>query len=161
MQNYPVHKIDHLPLTRIHFLYTDYPVLLFLFTPIACFADVMHGSMHFNLSSVNLHSYVQIVSKFGLSRCSFSDRMTLVDQCSPLISLIGWPIAAPLFLGPGHSVDSVLAMCAHPLMFICILCQNLYHLFITASLKIMLLCGLHWHSRYSIWISTFVLSHTV
>ena len=29
------------------------------------------------------------------------------------------------------------------------------------SLKIMLLCGLHWHSRYSIWISTFVLLHCV
>ena len=74
----------------------------------------MHGSMHFNLSSVDLYLYVQIVSKFGPSRCSFSDRMTLVDQCSSQISLIGWPIAAPLFLGPGHSVDSVLAMCAPP-----------------------------------------------
>ena len=29
------------------------------------------------------------------------------------------------------------------------------------SLKIMLLCGFHWHSRYSIWISTFVLLHCV
>ena len=27
--------------------------------------------------------------------------------------------------------------------------------------KIMLLCGFHWHSRYSIWISTFVLMHTM
>ena len=30
---------------------------------------------------------------------------------------------------------------------------------IIQSLKIMLLCGFHWHSRYSIWISTFVLMH--
>ena len=28
-------------------------------------------------------------------------------------------------------------------------------------MKKMLLCGFHWHSRYSIWISTFVLMHTV
>ena len=27
--------------------------------------------------------------------------------------------------------------------------------------KIMLLCGFHWHSRYSIWISTFALLHCV
>ena len=25
----------------------------------------------------------------------------------------------------------------------------------------MLLCGFHWHSRYSIWISTFILMHIV
>ena len=29
------------------------------------------------------------------------------------------------------------------------------------DMKIMLLCGFHWHSRYSIWISTFILLHCV
>ena len=37
------------------------------------------------------------------------------NECSPQIFLIGWPIMPPWFLGSGHSVDSVLAMCAHPL----------------------------------------------
>ena len=32
---------------------------------------------------------------------------------------------------------------------------------IIQSLKIMLLCSFHWHSSYSIWISTFVLLHCV
>ena len=52
LQNYPVHKIDHLPHLRIHSLYMDhsmitginslYPFLLFLFRPLAY---VMHESM--------------------------------------------------------------------------------------------------------------------
>ena len=52
LQNYPVHKIDHLPHLRILSLYMDhsmitginslYPFLLFLFAPLAY---VMHGSM--------------------------------------------------------------------------------------------------------------------
>ena len=56
---YPSLKIDHFPHLRIHLLYTDqlfclivtwinsfYLSLLSLFTPIACFAYVMYGSMH-------------------------------------------------------------------------------------------------------------------
>ena len=52
LQNYPAHKIDHLPHLRIHSLYMDhsmmrgihslYPFLLFLFTPLA---SVKHGSV--------------------------------------------------------------------------------------------------------------------
>ena len=35
------------------------------------------------------------------------------------------------------------------------------YLFIPALLRIMPVCGFHWHSRYSIWIPTFVLLHSV
>ena len=59
IQKWPSSKIDHFPHLRIHLLYTDqlfclivtwinsfYLSLLSLFMPIACFAYVMHGSMH-------------------------------------------------------------------------------------------------------------------
>ena len=83
------------------------------------------------------------------------------DECSPQIFLIGWPIMPPWFLGSGHSVDSVLAMCAHPLgNDMHFMPKSIY--FISPALqRIMPICGFHWHSRYSIWISTFVLLHCV
>ena len=66
-------------------------------------------------------------------------------------------------LSPGqwdiHSV-TVLAMCVHHFRCPYTLCVKIYNIsMIIQSLKIMLLCGFHWHSRYSIWISTFVLFH--
>ena len=81
------------------------------------------------------------------------------NECSPQMSLIGWPIVPPWFLGSGHSVDSVLAMCAHPLgNHMHFMPKSMY--FINPALqRIMPTCGFHWHSRYSIWISTFVLLH--
>ena len=68
---------------------------------------------------------------------------------------------APWFLGSGHSVDSVLAMCAHPLGIHMHFMPKSIYLFIPAWLRIMPICGFHWHSRYSIWISTFILLHCV
>ena len=67
----------------------------------------------------------------------------------------------PWFLGSGHSVDFVLAMCAHPLgNHMHFMPKSIY--FINPALqRIMPICGFHWHSRYSIWISTFVLLHCV
>ena len=83
------------------------------------------------------------------------------NECSPQIFLIGWPTVPPWFLGSGHSVDSVLAMCAHPLGdHMHFMPKSIY--FINPALqRIMPICGFHWHSRYSIWISTFVLLHCV
>ena len=83
------------------------------------------------------------------------------NQGSAQIFLIGWPIAPPWFLGSGHSVDSVLAMCAHPLGAHMHLLPKSIYFNIPALQRIMLICGFHCHSRYSIWISTFVLLHTV
>ena len=81
------------------------------------------------------------------------------NQCSPQIFLIWWPIIPPWFLGSGHSVDSVLAMCAHPLGVHMHFMPKSIYFFKPALLRIMPVCGFHWHSRYSIWISTFVLLH--
>ena len=83
------------------------------------------------------------------------------NECSPQIFLIGWPIMPPWFLGPGHSVDSVLAMCAHPLGDHMHFMPKSIYFFNPALLRIMPICGFHWHSRYSIWISIFVLLHCV
>ena len=66
----------------------------------------------------HIDPYAWIVLKFGLSSCWFLKIWHWLSLCKsvhPQISLIGWPIAPPWFLGSGHSVDSVLAMCAHPL----------------------------------------------
>ena len=51
-------------------------------------------------------------------------------------------------------------MCAHHFRCPYTLCVKICNISMTIqSLKIMLLCGFHWYSRYSIWISTFVLLH--
>ena len=64
----------------------------------------------------------------------------------------------PRVLGSGPSFCTVLAMCAHHFRCPYTLCVKIYNIsMIIQSLKIILLCGFHWHSRYSIWISTFVL----
>ena len=66
----------------------------------------------------------------------------------------------PWVLDSGPSFCTVLAMCAHHFRCLYTLCVKIYNIsMIIQSLKIMLLCGFHWHSRYSIWISTFVLLH--
>ena len=66
----------------------------------------------------------------------------------------------PWVLGSGPSFCTVLAMCAHHFRHPYTLSVKIYNIsMIIQSLKIMLLCGFHWHSRYSIWISTFVLLH--
>ena len=68
----------------------------------------------------------------------------------------------PWVLGSGPSFCTVLAMCSHHFRCPYTLCVKIYSIsMIIQSLKIMLLCGFHWHSRYSIWISTFVLLHCV
>ena len=73
--------------------------------------------------------------------------------------LIGCPRC---FLDSGPSFCTVLAMYAHDFRCPYTLCVKIYSISkIIQSLKIMLLCGFHWHSRYSIWISTFVLLHCV
>ena len=70
--------------------------------------------------------------------------------------------APPWVLDSGPSFCTVLAMCAHHFRCPYTLCVKIYNIsMIIQSLKIMLLCGFHWHSMYSIWISTFVLLHTV
>ena len=68
----------------------------------------------------------------------------------------------PLFLGSGYSVDFVLTMCAQPLG-IHMHCVLKFIIFSTShlTLKILFLCGFHWHSRYSIWIFTFILTTTL
>ena len=69
---------------------------------------------------------------------------------------------SPWVLGSGPSFCTVLAMCAHHFRCPYTLCVKIYNIsMIIQSLKIMLLCGFHRHSRYSIWISTFVLLHCV
>ena len=72
-----------------------------------------------------------------------------------------WPSQVPPWvLDSGPSFSSVLAMCAHHFRCPYTLCVKIYNIsMVIQSLKIMLLCGFHWHSRYSIWISTFVLMH--
>ena len=66
----------------------------------------------------------------------------------------------PWVLDNGPSFCTVLAICAdhfrHPYT-LCVKIDNIS--MIIQSLKIILLCGFHWHSRYSILISTFVLLH--
>ena len=70
--------------------------------------------------------------------------------------------APPWVLGSGPSFCTVLAMCAHHFRHPYTLCVKIYNIsMIIQSLKIILLCDFHWHSRYSIWISTFVLLHCV
>ena len=76
--------------------------------------------------------------------------------------LSDWMVySTPLIPGSGHSVDSVLAMCAHPLGIHMHFMPKSIHLIKPALQRIMPICGFHWHSRYSIWISTFVLLHCV
>ena len=75
----------------------------------------------FNLYSVDLwisliESYAWIWSKSGLLSCLFPKIWHWLNICKTVhsqISLIGCSIMPPWFLGSGHSVDSVLAMCAH------------------------------------------------
>ena len=70
--------------------------------------------------------------------------------------------APPWVLGSGPSFCTVLAMCACHFRPPYTLCVKIYNIsMVIQSLKIMLLCGFHWHSRYSIWISPFVLLHCV
>ena len=129
------------------------------------YMDHLLKCIAFDLWTFPIDSYVQIVSKYGLSSCSFSDIFDIgwfyANECSPQIFLIGWPIASPWFLGSGHSVDFVLAMCAHPLGNHMLCMPKSIYFFNPALQRIMPICGFHWHSRYSIWIFTFVLLHCV
>ena len=104
---------------------------------------------------VEIWSFVLLIFRY------FDIGWFYANECSPQIFLIGWPFTPPWFLGSGHSVDSVLAMCAHPLgVHMHSMPKSIY--FINPALqRIMPICGFNWHSRYSIWISTFVLLHTV
>ena len=75
--------------------------------------------------------------------------------------LSDWMLPVPLLLlGSGPSFCTVLAMCAH--LFRCpyTLCVQIYNISMwNNSMKIMLICGLHWHSRYSIVDFYIVLLH--
>ena len=75
--------------------------------------------------------------------------------------LSDWMLSVPLLLlGSGSSFCTVLAMCAH--LFRCpyTLCVQIYNISMWYnSMKIMLICGLHWHSRYSIMDFYIVLLH--
>ena len=122
------------------------------------------NSISFNLVIFHIDSYAWIWSKYGLSSCSFQKVIALVEHmqmnsCQSSPDLSDWMVYhTPWFLGSGHSVDSVLAMCAH------LLGSHMHFMpksIISYYRKIMLLCGFHWHFRYSIWISTFVLLHCV
>ena len=72
-----------------------------------------------------------------------------------------WMLPVPsLLLGSGPSFYTVLAMCAH--LFRCpyTLCVQIYNIsMLNKLMKIMLICGLHWHSRYSIVDFYIVLLH--
>ena len=60
--------------------------------------------------------------------------------------------APPWVLGSGHSFCTVLTMCAHHFRCPYALCVQIYNTSVSYyTLKIMLLCGFHWHSRCSIW----------
>ena len=86
---------------------------------------LIYGSLFklysFDLQMFHIDSYAWIVSTFGLLSWSFLKIWHWLNICqwihvsSPQISLIGCPIMPPWFLGSGHSVDSVLAICAYPL----------------------------------------------
>ena len=75
--------------------------------------------------------------------------------------LSDWMLPAPLLLlGSGPSFCTVLAMCAH--LFRCpyTLYVQIYNISMWCNwMKIMLICGLHWHSRYSIVDFYIVLMH--
>ena len=75
--------------------------------------------------------------------------------------LSDWMLPAPLLLlGSGPSFCTVLAMCAH--LFRCpyTLCVQISNISMwNNSMKIMLICGLHLHSRYSIVDFYIVLLH--
>ena len=67
-------------------------------------------------------------------------------------SLIRWSRCPPWVLGSGSIFCTVLPMCTyhfrHPYTF----CVKIYNILTSYyTLKIMLLCGFYWHSRYSIW----------
>ena len=106
-------------------------------------------------------SYVIIWSKYGLLSCSFSDSLTLVEHMQNISSQI-------FLIGCSrHPLESWAVVPQSVLCWQCvhiILGANIHSVLkfiIIQSLKIMFLCGFHWHSRYSIWISTFVLLHCV
>ena len=68
----------------------------------------------------------------------------------------------PLVLGSWYSFYTVLVMCAHHFRHPYTLCIKIYNIsMIIQSLKIMPMCGFYWHSRYNMWISTFILTTTV
>ena len=57
----------------------------------------------------------------------------------------------PWVLGSGHSFCTVLAMCVHHSRCPYTFCVKIYNIsMIILLLKIILLCGFHWHSRCSI-----------
>ena len=83
--------------------------------------------------------------------------MTLVEHMQmnscPRCPLESWTVGL-------HSV--LCWQCVYHFRYPYTLCVKIYNIsIIIQSLKIMLLCGFHWHSRYIIWISTFVLLHTM
>ena len=75
--------------------------------------------------------------------------------------LSDWMIPVPfLLLGSGPAFCTVLAMCAHLFRRPYTLCVQIYNISMwNNSMKIMLICGLHWHSRYSIVDFYIVLMH--
>ena len=75
--------------------------------------------------------------------------------------LSDWMLPAPLLLlGSGPSFCTVLAMCAHLFRHPYTLCVQISNISMwNNSMKIMLICGLHWHSRYSIVDFYIVLLH--
>ena len=75
--------------------------------------------------------------------------------------LSDWMLPAPLLLlGSGQSFCTVLAMCAHLFRHPYTLCVQISNISMwTTLMKMMLICGLHWHSRYSIVDFYIVLLH--
>ena len=84
--------------------------------------------------------------------------LNICKTVHPQISLIGCSIVPPLipwfWTFSWLCASNVCTPFRHSCAFYAKICN-------ICSLKIMLLCGFHWHSRYSNWISTFVLMHTV
>ena len=114
----------------------------------------------FNLWTFPIDSYVQIVSKFGLSCCSFSGILTLVD----FMQINVHPRSFWLD-GLSRPLDSLVLdiqlTFSDPLGVHMHFMPKSIYFFKPALLRIMPVCDFHWHSKYSIWISTFVLLHCV
>ena len=98
-------------------------------------------------------------SNFHLIRSkNLADDWLWINRSRPVAKKLTWiaPVP-PWFLGIGSSFWYVLAMCAYHIKHPYALSVKIYSISITFDKqKIMLLCGFYWHSRYSIWICTFI-----
>ena len=113
----------------------------------------------FDLCVISVHSYGGIEPIFWAIESFPPKSLTLVEhmQMNSTQILSDWMSLSPLlFQDFSPSLDLVLAMCAHHLgsYTLCVINSIYFHTTLQA-MKIMLICGFHLHSRYSIGISIY------